>query len=284
MAISDLDFAHIQKLVLKRSAIVLDNDKKYLVESRLSPIIRTENLSGFNQLVDDLKSPGGEPLIKKVVEAMTTNETSFFRDVKPFEALKTTILPEIIEARRSERRLSIWCAAASSGQEPYTISMVIRENFPELLNWDLTILGTDLSSQILDRARAGVYSQLEMNRGLPAQLLVKYFTKEGIVWEAKPDLRNMMEFREMNLATTWPTLPKMDIIFLRNVLIYFDLATKRSIVGRAGKLLAQDGYLFLGSAETTLNINDGFERAPFERAGCYRFKDAERSRNAVLTT
>jgi len=226
----------------------------------------------LQDLVARLRAQPFNGLHQKVVEAMTTNETSFFRDVHPFEALKKAVLPELIKKRATERKLNMWCAASSSGQEPYTMAMILREHFPTLANWTVRFIASDISMEMLERARAGRYSQLELNRGMPAPLLVKYFQRQGMEWQIKEDLRRMVEFRQMNLADTWPSLPEMDLVFMRNVLIYFDVPTKKEILGKVRRLLRPDGYLFLGIAETTLNLDGAFERVQFDKSGCYRLR------------
>jgi chemotaxis protein methyltransferase CheR len=267
------DFAYIVKLVHDRSAIVLETGKEYLVESRLLPIAQNEGCASVADLVARLRSLSANGLRQKVIEAMTTNETSFFRDLYPFEALKKTVLPELIARRGGERTLKLWCAASSSGQEPYSIALLLREHFPGLTDWTVQFIATDLSLEMVRRARAGRYSQLEVNRGLPAPLLVKYFHRHGVEWQIKEELRRMVEFRQMNLVEAWSALPEMDVIFMRNVLIYFDVSTKKNILAKVRRLLRPDGYLFLGAAETTLNLDDGFERMQFEKAGCYRLRN-----------
>lgn len=269
-AFTDAEFTYISDMVRSRSAIVLEPGKEYLVEARLAPLVRELGLESIGALVARLRQPAAGPLAERVTEAMTTNETSFFRDVAPFQALRTDILPPLVKARAAARRLRIWCAASSSGQEPYSIAMTITDAFPELRGWDLEIIATDLSKEMVERARSGVYKALEVNRGLPAPMLIKFFTKVGVDYELKPEIRSMVQFSELNLIGPWPAFPTFDIVFLRNVLIYFDVDTKRAIIGRVKRLLAPDGYLFLGAAETTMNIDDGFERLPLERAGCYR--------------
>ena len=272
MSLSAQEFNYIRDLVRQRSAIVLDTGKEYLVESKLLPVVRRAGLPTLSDLVARLQMQPASPLHRQVIEAMTTNETTFFRDFHPFEALKTAIIPEIMSNRAASRTLDIWCGACSSGQEPYTIAILIREHFPQLASWELRLLGTDLSTEMLERARAGVYNQIEINRGLPAALLVKFFSMHGPEWHIKDELRQMVEFRELNLAGTWPALTGMDLICLRNVLIYFDNETKKSILGKIRRLLRPDGYLFLGSAETTLNLDEDFERVQPEKAGCYRLR------------
>jgi chemotaxis protein methyltransferase CheR len=270
--ITTSDFDFVRGLVRDRSAIVLEPGKEYLVESRLLSLVQRKGLNDIGTLVDELRRTRDGGLQSQVVEAMTTNETSFFRDIHPFNALRTTLLPELIESRSTERSIKIWSAACSSGQEPYTIAMLIRENFPALAAWNVSILGTDLSTEVLDRAREGRYAQLEVNRGLPAPLLVKYFEHHGASWVVKPDVKRAVEFRPMNLIMPWPSLPRFDFVFLRNVLIYFDRATKHQILERVRSVLRPDGYLFLGAAESTLNVHDGYERVALERAGCYRLR------------
>jgi chemotaxis protein methyltransferase CheR len=267
---TEAEFTYISHVVRTRSAIVLEPGKEYLVEARLAPLVRELGLESIGALVAKLRQPAAGPLAERVTEAMTTNETSFFRDVAPFQALRTGIIPALVKARERDRRLRIWCAASSSGQEPYSIAMTIADAFPDLGPWDVQIMATDLSSAMVERGRAGLYKALEVNRGLPAPMLVKYFTKVGIDYRLKPEIRSMVEFSELNLIGAWPALPTFDIVFLRNVLIYFDVETKRTIIGRVKRLLAPDGFFFLGAAETTTNIDDGFERVPVERAGCYR--------------
>jgi chemotaxis protein methyltransferase CheR len=252
-------FKYICDLVKRRAAIVVEPGKEYLVDSRLLPVARVEGLDSVDALVSKLRGDERGHLCSQVIEAMTTNETSFFRDIHPFEALKQTILPAIIKARATTRTLRLWCAAASTGQEPYSIAMTIREHFPELASWTVQIIATDLNVAVLDRARSGLYRQLEVNRGLPAQMLVKYFDRRGMEWEIKPDLRKMISFQELNLLDRWPLFSAPDIVFMRNVLIYFDVPTKKEILKRVRLSMRADGFLVLGGAETTINIDDQFE-------------------------
>lgn len=269
MPIATTDFDYVRELVRRRSAIVLEPGKEYLVESRLGSLAHSLGLTSAEELLAR-RHQGSAELDEQIVEAMTTNETSFFRDIKAFEAVKTVVLPDLIERRKQSRTLNIWSAACSSGQEAYTLAMLILESFPELATWTIRILGTDISKEIVAKARAGSYSQIEINRGLPAKLMVKYFDHEGTRWVIKPAIRAMVEFRQMNLITPWSGIGSMDAIFLRNVLIYFDLASKTQILGEAHKALKPDGYLFLGAAETTLNTHDGFKRLQLEQAGCFQ--------------
>ncbi len=272
IAASDFDF--ISKLVKERSAIVLEPSKEYLITSRLDPLVREVGLKSIGDLVMKMKLEPYSGLHYKVVEAMTTNETSFFRDIHPFEAFKNHVLPEFIKSRESRKELTIWCAACSSGQEPYTIAMILWEHFPQLLKWNLRIVATDISREMLTRAQEARFSQLEVNRGLPATMLVKYFSQKGTEWQLRDDLRKLVEFRELNLIDAWPTMPACDVVMIRNVLIYFDLPTKAAILGKIKRLMRPDTYLFLGGAETTINIDDSFERVPVERTSLYRIKKA----------
>lgn len=272
MAINPQDFEYISKLIRERSAIVLEKGKEYLVDSRLMPIINQEKLGSMEELISKLRNSPPNCLHDKVVDAMTTNETSFFRDIHPFETLKKSIIPEIMAKRSAQKELNIWCGASSSGQEPYTLVMLLLSNFPSLSSWKVTFIATDISDEMLTRCRNGLYSQLEVNRGLPAALMVKYFERKGTEWQIKKELRDMIDFRKMNLATAWPFMPRMDLVMLRNVLIYFDVEVKKTILGKIRQLLKPDGYLFLGGAETTLNLDDKFERMNFVQSGCYRIR------------
>lgn len=256
MALSPQAFRFVSDLVRREAAIVLEDGKEYLVEARLSPVARRAGHPTLDAFITALqRAPAGSPLVHEVVDALTTNETLFFRDHHPFEALRTIIVPRLIEARGHVRKLNIWSAASSTGQEAYSIAMLLREHFPQLSSWNVNILGTDLSSTALEQARSGSFSQLEVNRGLPAVFLVKYFKKEEGRWNLKEDVKRMCEFRSMNLSQPWPMLPPMDLIFIRNVLIYFDLQTKTGILKRMKGCLLPHGLLFLGTAETTINLD-----------------------------
>lgn len=274
MSIAAGDFEYIRRLVHEGAAIVLEPGKEYLAESRLVPVARAEGFATIAEMVARLQADPRSLLHRKVIEAMTTNETTFFRDVHPFEALRQHVIPELIASRESTKQITIWCGASSSGQEPYTIAMVLRHHFPVLASWKVRIIATDIARTMLERTREGLYSQLEVNRGLPAPMLVKWFVKEGTHWRVKPELRALVEPLELNLAGTWPQLPTCDVVFMRNVLIYFDVATKQRILERTRRCMHPDGWLFLGGAETTLNVDDRFERVPIERATTYRIKRA----------
>ena len=251
--------SYLRELVYRRSAIVLQADKSYLIDSRLAPLAREAGLASIDELVGRIRrEDAGAPLVRRVIEAMTTNETLFFRDLHPFEALRQRILPELIRARSAQRRLRIWCAAASTGQEPYSIAMTLREHFPELVGWDVKIVATDINAAVLERARAGSYRQLEVNRGLPVAMLVKYFDRQGADWVVKPVIKDLVKFVELNLLDAWSIGPQ-DIVFIRNVLIYFDVPTKRQLLGRVRNLLPRDGFLVLGGAETTNSIDDQYQ-------------------------
>ncbi len=272
MPLTPQDSEFLRQLVRARSGIVLGEDKGYLLESRLIPLAKAIGLQGLEALTARLRVEPSGQLARQVVEAMTTNETFFFRDIHPFECLKKLVVPELISKRATAKRLDLWCAAASTGQEPYTIAMVLRDHFPQIAGWPTRFIATDIASEVLKRAREGRYSQLEVNRGLPAPLLIKHFTKDGLDWKVKDELKRMVEFKELNLLEAFPLSGQFDVIFIRNVLIYFDVETKKAILGKCSKLLRPDGFLFLGGAETTLNIDDAFVRAEYDKGGCYRLK------------
>jgi chemotaxis protein methyltransferase CheR len=263
------DFDYIRDVVRKQSAIVLEPGKEYLVESRLLPIARDTGGS-IAALVSQMRREPAGVLTAKVVDAMTTNETSFFRDNHPFEALAKHVVPDLVRTRAAERRLSFWCGASSSGQEPYTIAMVLRDALAGHPGWTTSLLATDLSAEMLARTKAARYSQLEVNRGLPVTMLVKHFDKVGTEWVVKPELRSTVQTRPLNLAVPFPAMGPFDVVFLRNVLIYFDTPTKKAVLDRVRRVLRPGGYLFLGGAETTLTIDDAWERVVLDRATAYR--------------
>jgi chemotaxis protein methyltransferase CheR len=267
---TDQEFDVVRRLLLERSAIILEPDKRYLVESRLGPVARRLGVETVGQLIARVRDEPGNGLRTEVVEAMVTTETSFFRDRHPFEALRKTGLPALIERRRHERRLHLWCAASSTGQEPYSLALLIREHFPELRAWKNLLLASDLSAEMLARAREGRYNQAEVNRGLPAAVLLKHFEQKGTDWQLSAQVRGMVDFQQINLAGPWPALPPMDLILLRNVMIYFAVETKRVILDRVARLLRPDGYLILGGAETTFNLDDRFQRVEPYNSGFYQ--------------
>ena len=270
------DFDYLRDLVHKGSALALDSGKAYLVEARLGPLARREGLTSVSDLLARLRVGTAPGLRQQVIEAMMTNETSFFRDVHPFEALRQIVLPDLQRRRGPGERLTIWCAACSTGQEPYSLAMLLREHFPELARGQVRILASDLSTAALDRARQGSFSQLEINRGLPARLLVKYFERDGLDWRIGDDIRSLVEFFPLNLVDSWSSLPPLDVALVRNVLIYFDVPARKRALAKIRQHLRPDGYLFLGGAETTFGLDDGFEREQLlERAGCYRLARRE---------
>ncbi len=264
-----LDF--LRSFVLEKSAIVIDPSQDYLLSTRLTPVACDHGLSSLDELVAAVKNTSDRELSRQVVDAMTTNESSFFRDLQPFEALKKVIIPELMEKRAKERTLNIWSNACSSGQEVYSIAMLLRENFPELATWKVQLIASDLSTAVLTKAREGSFKQIEVNRGLPIPLLLKYFTKNGLQWQIKNEIRESIEFRQLNLIESWPpSLPKMDIVFLRNVLIYFSPATKTSIIEKVHRILRPDGCLFLGGSEVLINLDTQFVSSPVGKTTCYR--------------
>ncbi len=258
--------------VRDRSAIELDGSKSYLIEARLAPVARDNGFATIADLIQGVRAKRRPELESRMVEAMTTNETSFFRDIHPFEALRKTLLPEFRERNAARKTLNIWSAACSTGQEIYSIAMHLREHFPELPNWKVQMVGTDLSDDVLARSRAAKFSQIEVNRGLSAALLMKYFQRDGMQWQLRPELRSMATFIKLNLIERWPPLPTMDIVFLRNVLIYFSPETKRMILEKIRKVMAPKAVLFLGAAETTMGLDDSFERVQVENSVFYRIK------------
>ena len=266
------DLTYIRNLVRERSAIVLEEEKDYLIRSRLEPLAKELGFDSLVGLVGKLRRTSDDTLHRTVVEAMTTNETSFFRDLSPFLALKERLLPDLIARRASTRCLSIWCGASASGQEPYSIMLTILEHFAELQDWRIRFLATDISRVMLKRCQEGIYSQIEVNRGLPAGLLTKYFSKKGTHWQIAENIRKRIEFREMNLADPWPLLPRMDMVVLRNVMIYFDGETKKQILKKIRHILDPQGYLLLGGTETTINLDDQYERLAVNGTSCYRIR------------
>lgn len=256
---NDLDYKYFEDLLRKESGLIITKEKIYLLESRLTPLIQKNGIAGgLEGLAQKMRLNRDIVLQRAVVEAMTTNETSFFRDTTPFQRLKEDLLPAFIKARSAQRSLRIWSAACSSGQEPYTIAMLLKE-YPALAGWKIEIVATDLSQDILAQAKAGIYSQFEVQRGLPIQMLVKYFTQKEGNWEIKPELKSMITFKTANLLTDIPSLGHFDIVFCRNVLIYFDIPTKAKVLASIKGVLKQDGALFLGSAETVIGISDCFK-------------------------
>lgn len=250
------DFEYLANFLKTSSGLVLGPDKMYLVESRLLPITRKRNLPGLTELVNEVRLGKNQSLIQDVMEAMTTNESFFYRDKVPFDNLRLEVLPKFLTTRQSQRHLRIWSAAASTGQEPYSIAMVLKEMAASFQGWRFDILGTDISKEVLEKARAGMYSQFEVQRGLPIQMLVKYFKQIGEMWQVDSALRAMVQLKEGNLLSSFMGFGTFDVIFCRNVLIYFDQATKKDVLERMAKQMPEDGVLFLGAAETVLGLTN----------------------------
>ena len=251
------NFAYISALAKQRSGLVLREDKIYLLESRLMPLARRDGIETLDQFIEKLRRENEFNAINAVVEALTTNETLFFRDTRPFEVFRDTVIPHIVSTRKT-RKFRIWSAAASSGQEPYSLIMVLNEMGHQIAGWDYEIVGTDLSLSILEKAQAALYSQFEVQRGLPVELMVKYFEQEGQNWRFKAPYRDKVTFRKANLLEDQRALGKFDVVFCRNVLIYFDRDTKSDVLEMIADMMPDDGKLFLGGAETVLGLTDRF--------------------------
>jgi chemotaxis protein methyltransferase CheR len=262
------DYDYLRKLLKERSGLMLSADKQYLVESRLLPIARRIGVPQLADLVVKLKAPGSEPLTVDVVEAMTTNESFFYRDKVPFDQFREVVVPSLIKARAAQRRIRIWCAAASTGQEPYSLAMILKEMAVPLAGWRTEIIATDISNEVLEKARAGLYSQFEVQRGLPIQMLMKYFTQSGETWQISPEIKAMVQYRPLNLLADFGHLGKFDVVFCRNVLIYFDQATKIGVFERLARITEADGYLVLGAAETVVGLTEVFKPLA-DRRGLY---------------
>lgn len=252
------NYRFLQEHVRARVGIVLEDNKHYLFESRLAPIVRQYGLGSINDLCVLLRAKRNVALAHQVVEAMTTNETYFFRDPAQYEAIRTVLLPRLKAEKRDTQRLRFWSAASSTGQEAYSLGMLLLEN--GLQDWNMQILGTDFSEKVVERARSGLYQQIEVNRGLPASLLVKYFRRSGLEWQLTDAVRRMVRFETIDLRKSMRSLGPFDLVFCRNVMIYFDNATKKSIVKEIHKTLFQGGWLLLGGAETAINLEERFDR------------------------
>ena len=272
MTLSAADFAFVSALVRREAAIVLAPGKEYLVEARLIPVARQVGAAGVAEFLAGLQRRPNPADQRRIVDALTTNETSWFRDREPFAALTDVVLPDLIKARASTRKVRLWSAASSSGQEAYSLAMTLQENLPP--GWTYEIMGTDISTEMIKRAEAAEYSQVEVNRGLPASQLVQYFERAGAHWRITASLRRNVSFRLMNLTAPLPAMAPFDVIFLRNVLIYFDVATKKSVLRNVARLVRPDGWLFLGAAETTIGIDDNYERVAAGRTSAYRIRNA----------
>ncbi|CAO3379515.1 CheR family methyltransferase [Azospirillum argentinense] len=259
------DFDMFSTLLKQRSGLVLTRDKAYLLESRLMPVARKWNMKGLEELASTVRTRKDEALLRDITEAMTTNESSFFRDQKPFDQFKQIVLPKLLEARSAKRSIRIWSAACSSGQEAYSLAMLLSDDAAKLAGWRIEIVGTDISAEMVERSKSGIYTQFEVQRGLPIQMLVKHFKQQGDKWQISQQLRQMASFREFNLLGDLSGLGQFDIVFCRNVLIYFDQPTKTKVLEAIARQMPQDGVLYLGGAETVLGITDRFKPVEGQR-------------------
>ena len=262
------DFDYLRQLLRQRSGLVLSAEKQYLAESRLLPVARKHGLGSLAELVARLKAATAAPLNVEVVEAMTTNESFFFRDKVPFEHFRLTIMPALMAARTREKRIRIWCTAAATGQEPYSLAMCLKGVGPSLAGWKVEIIATDISHEVLAKAKAGIYNQFEVQRGLPIQSLVKFFAQVGEAWQIAPEIRAMVQFRQLNLLNDFASLGSFDLVFCRNVLIYFDQDTKVDVLNRLARQMPSDSFLILGAAETVVGLTAAFKPMP-DRRGLY---------------
>lgn len=270
--LKDEDYKVFENLLKKESGLVITIDKTYLLESRLMPVTKKWGMVNLSELADKIRLMPEQDLLKDVIEAMTTNETSFFRDSTPFDHFKNVILPYFLKKKARERKLRIWSAACSSGQEPYSLAMILKEQSAKISGWDIEIIATDLSEEILDQAKSGVYSQFEVQRGLPIQLLVQFFEQKEEKWHIKPVIKDMITFKKFNLLGSYAGLGKFDMVFCRNVLIYFDVPTKGQVIEAIKGVSAQDAPLILGGAETVLGITDAYQPVEHHR-GLYLRND-----------
>jgi len=262
------DFDLLCRLLKERSGLVLTRDKAYLLESRLLPVARKRQLKSLDELIALLRARPQGDVVRDIVEAMTTNESFFFRDIKPFDQFQGYVLPPLLKTRAATKSIRVWSAACSSGQEPYSIAMILSEERARLQGWTIELVATDLSTEILEKAQAGLYSQFEVQRGLPIQLLVKYFKQQGDRWQIDPAIRAMVKFRCLNLLDDFTPMGHFDVVFCRNVLIYFDQQTKTLVLDRVARMLPADGFLYLGGAETVIGITDKFHSVA-EQRGIY---------------
>lgn len=266
------DFKLLSTILKERSGLVLSEDKVYLLESRLTPIARKKGMETLDDLINEIRLRRKEDLLREITDAMTTNESFFFRDNTPFDLFREHVMPGLLKSRASSKRIRIWCAAASTGQEPYSLAIILKEMEAQLNGWKIEILGTDLTQQVLDKATAGIYSQFEVQRGLPIKLLMKYFTQAGEMWQISESIREMVSYRPYNLLNGYSALGQFDVIFCRNVLIYFHQETKGDILDRLRRQMPEDGTLFLGAAETVLGLSEKFKPVPGKR-GMYNTTD-----------
>lgn len=271
MSSAEADFELVRLLMYMDAGLLLEPDKAYLIESRLLKLARAAGET-VSELLARLRASEDPELRRQVVEAMAIQETYFFRDPWLFDSLREDVIPGLLQRRQSERRLCIWCAACATGQEIYSICLLLREHFPELDGWDLLIVASDFSEEALERARAGRYTMPEVNRGLPARVLMRYFGQRGLEWELHKEVRRMVDFRAINLVGEWPDLPLFDIVLLRNVLIYFDEQTRRDVLTRVRGAMRQDGRLFMGGTESPLGLVEGFEPSDHRNSYYYRIQ------------
>jgi chemotaxis protein methyltransferase CheR len=270
LSISADDFQAVQKFIFANSGISLVAGKEYLVEGRLKSLVQSEGFDDLHALAVELSGNPNNDLGKKVVEALTTNETSFFRDKHPFETLKTAIIPELLKSTQAGKQIQIWSAASSSGQEPYSLAMLIADSFAWANDWQIKITASDISEEMLEKCRAGLYTQFEILRGLPPQYIPQFFQRAESKWQVKSDIRERIDFRYLNLCGDWGNLPKMDIVFIRNVLIYFDSDTKKTILEKMLQVIKPGGYLFLGSGEIPVGLEDRFQPTDFSTSACFK--------------
>ena len=276
--VSATDHAMLRRLVHQRVGLVIEPGKEYFVEMRLGALAIEEGFASIPDVLEALRTEETWGVLHRLVaESLAIAETSWFRDLHLWEELRRSVLPELVRARSGEKDLRLWSAACASGQEAYSLAMLVREHFPLLAGWRTSILATDFSAGSLRRCREGRYSQIEMNRGLPAPYLVKYFRKEGHEWVMREDMRTMIETRELNLSGPWPALPPMDLVLLRNLLIYFDRASRKHVLGNLARLLRPGGYLVLGGGETTLTLDDSFEPVTVGRTLMFRLRPSAAS-------
>ena len=257
MTSADYDF--IRKVLKERSGYVLAPDKHYLIDSRLNPLARELGCGSLTELVQKIRAPGADALLTRITETMTINESFFFRDKIPFDRFKDTILPALMEARAKTRRLRVWCSASSTGQEPYSLAMILKSMKEKLVGWNIEIVASDISQDVLERAKAGIYTQFEVQRGLPIQMLMQFFQQVGEQWRISEEIRRMVQFRHLNLIDRFNILGTFDVVFCRNVLIYFDLKTKSDVLERIAQQLSPEGYLVLGAAETVVGLSESFK-------------------------
>jgi len=270
--LSAAGFETVRNLLRQHASLVLEPGRAYLVERRLQPLARQQGFGHVDALAEELRGQPFGPLHARVVDALTSADTAFFRDMHPFEALRAAILPDLVARRVGERRLRIWSAAAASGQEPYTVALLLCQHFPELAEWDVSILATDLSERLLERAREGRYGEHEVSGSVPTELRERWFVRVGDEWELSPEVRRRVSFERLNLAGAWPPLPCFDLVLLRNVLAYVDPEGRKRMLGRVRERLAPDGWLVLGATETTLHVDPCFERVAVERSWAYRLR------------